>query len=292
MSRRQQASVSSVVQKHAAAKNPTIKLLGYALAGEGLARVVIDVSHNQHSREDHSLISESMSQLFENKLMPVSCSFMSVDKAPYTERIEGIVRVNTESVPLAAAKGFRSVSSNIFMDDEDKMWVLRKTEAGDLLVKNTGIEDHESLRHLLDVACSSGYSLSSEFKKSTTQLSDMQQQVGGGSYIQYVSSTSGEACFGFVVASVEDNKLLVLPQDAPADSEGEVVQREAVTKDFDTKDMPETAMSEQEQMDVAVSTSRGVVNVSTLLDYYKKVFARDAGYYAEFAKRVRAHSFM
>lgn len=292
MSRFQQTSVSSVVRKHASVKNPTIKLLGYALAGDGLARVVIDVAHNRDSREDHSLISQSMADLFENKLVPVSCSFASIDKAPYTERIEGVVRVNTQVVPMANAKGFRSVSSNIFMDEEDKMWVLRKTEAGEVLVKNTGIEDHESLRHLLDAACCSGYSLSSEYEKSTAQLTDMQRHVTGGSFIQYVSSTSGEAALGFVVASAEDDKLLVLPHDAPAESEGEVVGREAVTKDFDTKQLPETELSEQEQMDVAVSTSRGVVDVSTLLDFYKKVFARNPAYYTEFAKRVRQHAFL
>lgn len=294
MSRRMQSSVSSVASALSSEKRPTVSVLGYMLAGAGLARVTVEVAHNRHSREDHNLISESMGKLFENKLMAVSSSFKSVDKAPYTERIEGMVRVNTESVAFQdGMKGFRSMSSNIFMDDEENMWTLRKTEAGDILVKGTGIEDHESLRGLLDVVCSGGYSLSSEFKKAEAALAAAQACIRGGDFVQYVSENTGNVNFGFVVASDEaENKLIVLPLDAAPESEGEVVQKAAVVTSFDVESFPEPEMSEQEQMDQAVCAARGVVNLSTLLDYYKKVFARSPAFYAEFAKRARAHAFM
>lgn len=291
MSRRMQTSVSSVVAEHSRAKCPTVSVLGYALAGEGLARVVVEVAHNRFSREDHSFVGESLSQAFDNKLSPVQGSFRSIDKAPYTERIVGVMRINTESVPMEAAKGFRSVSSNIFMDEEDKMWVLRKTEAGDILVKNTGIEDHASLLGMLNVVCHSGHSLSSEFKLSESKVAAMQANVQGGSFVQYVSALDSRTKFGFVVASAEDEKLLVLPEDKSAE-EGEVVDRNAVVSEEDISDAPEVELSEQEKMDQAVSVSRGVVDVSTLLDFYKKVFARSPEYYAKFAERVRKHAFL
>jgi hypothetical protein len=65
-----------------------------------------------------------------------------------------------------------------------------------------------------------------------------------------------------------------------------------VTIDESTGEIQCVEMSEQEQMDQAVSVSRGVVDVSTLLDYYKKVFARSPEYYAKFAERVRKHAFL
>ena len=235
-----------------------------------------------------------MSKIFDNKLSCVCGSFHSVDKAPYTERIEGVVRVNTQSIAFQEGmKGFRSVSSNVFMDDEEKMWTLRKTEAGEVLVKGTGIEDHESLRGLLDVVCSGGYSLSSEYKKSTASLSAMQASIGGGDFVEFVSEASNDVQYGFVVASdAENGKLIILPTTAAPESEGEVVEKAAVTQKFDTESFPEPEMSEQEQMDQAVCAARGVVNLSTLLDYYKKVFARSPQFYAEFAKRARGHAFM
>lgn len=285
-----QTSVSSVVNKHAAEKCPTIKVMGYALAGEGLARVTVEVAHNRDSRENHDLVMQSVSKAFDNKLSPVAGSFRSIDKAPYTERVVGVVRINTQAVPVDAAQNMRSVSSNIFMDDEDKMWVLRKTEAGDILVKNTGIEDHDSLRSLMDVVCSGGFSLSSEFARSESKVDTMQANVRGGSYIQYVSSASTETKFGYVVAEADGEKLIVLPQDGSSE-EGEVVDRAAVVEEYNVEDAPQPEMSEQEQMDEAVSISRGVVDLSMLLSFYKKVFARSGKYYDEFAKRVRGHAF-
>lgn len=290
-SNRFQQSVSSVVAQHAQEKCPTVSVLGYSLAGEGLARVTVEVAHNQHSRENHSLVSESLSRIFDNKLAAVSGSFMSIDKAPYTERLSGVVRVNTQAVPMSAQHGFRSVSANIFMDDEDKMWVLRTTDAGDILVKSTGIEDHDSLRGLLNVVCSSGHSLSSEFRQTELSVSTMQQDITGGDFVQYVSVHSNETKFGYVVASTDDGKLIVLPSDESAE-EGEVIDTAALVKKEDVEDAPEPEMSEQEKMDAAVSVSRGVIDMSTLLDYYKKVFSRSGTYYSEFAKRVRAHSFL
>lgn len=289
MSRMMQTSVSSVVERHAVDKVPTVKVLGYTLAGEGLAHIVAEVAHTRDSRENHALVGESLSRVFENKLTAVACSFLSIDKAPYTERIAGVVRVNTQVAP-ANAPGFRSVSSNIFMDDEEKMWVLRKTEAGDILVKSTGIEDHHSLKGLLDVVCSGGYSLSSEFRAAQTSLSKMRQSIAGGDFVHYVSQHSADTKFGYVVASDVEGKLIILPQDGSSE-EGEVVDPAAVVNKVDVADAPEPEMSEQEKMDQAVSVSRGVVDMSTLLSFYKKVYARSGPYYNELAKRIRAHAF-
>lgn len=291
MSNRHQQSVSSVVAQHSAVKQPTVTVLGYALAGDGMARIVAEISHNRFSRDDHTLVSESLSKMFENRMSTVHGSFRSIDKAPYTERVVGMVRVNTDAIPMSAAKNFRSVSSNIFMDDEEKMWVLRKNESGDILVKNTGIEDHDSLRKLLDVVCHSGHSLSSEFRTAEASISSMQNRVAGGSYVQYVSAHGVDTRFGYVVAATDDDKLIVLPagDEAP---EGEVVDRNAVVSECDTADAPDIKMSEQENMDDAVSVSRGVVGVSTLLDFYKKVYGRSGNYYEELAKRIRGHAFM
>jgi hypothetical protein len=49
-SNRFQQSVSSVVREHSARKLPTVTVMGFALAGEGLARITAEVAHNQFSR--------------------------------------------------------------------------------------------------------------------------------------------------------------------------------------------------------------------------------------------------
>lgn len=288
---RKQMSVSSVVQSHTSERLPTVSILGYALAGDGLARVVVEVAHNRASREDHNLVLQSLSKTFDNKLVGVSGSFHSVDKAPYTERVEGIVRINTQAVAVTEKMtGFRAMSSNIFMDEEEHMWTLRKTESGDILVKNTGIEDHESLRNLMDVACCSGFSLSSEFQRATSSISAMQNSVEGGDFVEYVSTASGSVRYGFVVAAADEDKLIVLPVDDP-DIDGEVIEKDAVTGVQDSDDFPDTDISEQEEMDVAVSTSRGVVDINVLVEYYRKVYGHNQKFFNELVSRIKGHAF-
>lgn len=274
-------------------RRPSVQVLGHHVFAPGLARVLVDVVHTSESRDNHAEVVAAIEQVFDNQLSCVCGSFHSVDKAPYSERISGVVRVNAQAIPYTEdIKGFRSLSTNIFMDEEEKMWALRRTDAGDLLVKSTGIEDHDSLRGLLDVVCSNNRSLSSAHRAEIASLSSLHQSVEGGDFVQYVSESSQSLRLGYVVATdPKDGKLLVLASDAPVDSEGETIDRQAITASFDQSEFPATKLSEQEQMDIAVSAARGVVDISAILAYYKKVFARGPAFYEQFAQRVRSHAF-
>ena len=287
MLRSTSSAVSQITKQHAR-KLPSVNILGFKTVGNGLARIVAEVAHTQNSRNDHATIGQSLSKLFDNKLVAVAGSFKSLEKAPYTERVEGFVSVNQQIQPYTEGmQGLRSVSSNMFMDDEEKMWVLRKTEAGDVLVKSTGIEDHEDLSKLLNACCSSGYSLSSGARKHEAEIAQFQGNVQGGDFIKYVSVSTGEARIGFAVASTEDG-LIVLP----TDGEEEEIPKEAVVEQYDAEDLPEDTPSESESAEINVAIARGSVDIKFMLDYYKRVFQRSPAYYAEFAKRVRSHAFL
>lgn len=287
MLRSTSAAISQITKQHAK-DLPGVAILGFKTVGNGLARIVAEVTHNQNSKADHSKVSASLSRLFGGKLTAVASSFKSIEKAPYTEKIDGFVSVNTEVQPyVEGMQGLRSVSSNMFMDDEEKMWVLRKTESGDLLVKSTGIEDHHDLANLLNSCCHSGFSLSSAGRQHDAGIEQFQSSVQGGDFIKYVSLSTGEAKVGFAVASTEEG-LIVLP----TDGEGEEIPKEAVVEKYNSEDLPEDTPSESESAEIGVAIARGTANIEFMLDYYKRVFARSPAYYKEFEKRVRSHSFM
>lgn len=286
----QHRAISAIAVARSSEKLPTIEVLGFSLAGDGLARVVANVVHNRFSRDNHDLVAQSMMRMFDNKLVPVQGSFSSVEVAPLTEKITGVIRVNTQAVAFDGEdKAFRSVSSNIYMDKEDKMWVLRKSASGNLLVKATGIEDDQALADLLDAHCCSGFSLSSEGKAADARVEAFQQGIQGGDFIDYVSA-AGDVVSGFVVASVSGSDELVVI--SAADQEDEAIKRSAVIASYKTDEFPDVEMSEQEEMDTAVAASRGAVDIPHLLAYYKKVYIRSPAFFKEFEKRVRAHNFM
>ncbi len=56
-------------------------------------------------------------------------------------------------------------------------------------------------------------------------------------------------------------------------------------------EFPEDEMEEAESLSASVSSARGVTSIAEIAAYYKRVFARNKGYYAEFMKRFRGHKF-
>lgn len=286
-------SLSAVVAKRSSESIPVTSIIDFSIIGNGMARVVMDITHNRFSRDNHGLVAQAISQSFDNKLAPVEHSFDSMSKSPVGERITGVIRVNTEAIPVedATKRGFKSVSANIFFDTEDKMWSLQKSASGDVLIKNTGIEDEGALRDLLGLQCmaAGARSLSNYEGNVMKSLSAAQEAAEGGDFVDFINA-AGQVQSGFiVVSSADDKEVLVL---GVTDDEPVEISRSSVLQRHDLSQFPDTEFSEQEQVEHTISTSRGAVDVNFLLDYYKKVYRRSPEFYKKFADRVRSHAFM
>jgi hypothetical protein len=185
--------------------------------------------------------------------------------------------------------GFKAVASNMFMDDEKDMWVLRKTEAGGLLVKTTGIDDDMSLVGMLDAVASDGFRNSPEFGRMTAMASSIEHAVAGGDFVSYVNNDNRVVC-GFVVASVEGtDEIVALPVGA---TEGETIKKAAVTEIHAQTDFPQHQPTGEEEAETVVAAARGAIDLNFILDYYKKVYARSPQYFDMLAQRFQSHQFM
>jgi hypothetical protein len=296
MNRRYATSVSAVVDG-ALSRTPTVNMLSYSMVGKGMVRVICDVIHTSESRENHELVAASIKNKLQGKLEPVLGSFSSVDKGPFSERITGVVAAIKESflADESTMKGFTSLAANMFIDEERDMWVLRKSKAGNLLVKANGVEDALDLINLMEGLCSmSAHGNSAQHRNLMSQSSVASKSAKGGDFVSYVNAEN-QLAFGFVVASVleepgkEAAQSLILPTDA---ADAEVVDNAAIVDVEDQDSLPEVEMSEQEHMDDAVAAARGSSSVQVLLDYYKRVYARRPKFYEQFAARIRQHAFV
>jgi hypothetical protein len=287
-----QAAIASVLPQ-----SPIINVLSFDLAGEGRARVVCSVSHAGNSREDHSSVIKALRAKFNGKMEAVAGSFSHLSKGKYQDEITGIMAVVRESMPLnpEGMTGFKAVASNMFMDEEEHMWVVRKSAAGDLVVKTTGIDDDLSLISLMREACSSAAASvanSASMKKLVAQASAVSSAVKGGDFITYINANN-ELTAGFAVALCNDEakpdvkQVLVLP----TDGDEELVHANAIVDIHDESELPEHQETDSERVDAAVASARGEVSLQMMLDYYKRVFARSPAYYKEFAARLKQHAF-
>ncbi len=286
--KRHQGNLAAIVAGTMAAA-PVVEIKNFALAGAGLARITVEVTHNTASRADHSVVASAIEARLDGRMTAVAGSFDILEQGQYTDRLSGIVSVKRQAVPVGdtCPAGFRAMASNMFMDDESDMWVLRKTEAGGLLVKTTGIDDDMTLVGLLEANCSAGFRNSPDYGRVTASSQALANSVEGGQYVSYVT-IDNLISHGFVVASVADSdEVVVLPQSG----EEEIIKRAAVTEVHAQDDFPQVEPSAEEKVEEVVASARGEVDLSFLLEYYKKVFARSPAYFAAFAQRARSHQF-
>lgn len=279
------AFIDNVATSNSTAE-PTVEIRGYKIAGEGMARVVADVFHTAESRADHALVIKVLNKKLKNAMVAVANTFKSVDRSEFVERITGLLSVNKQSVVVSGEmKGFRAIASNMFMDEEEGMWVLRKTEAGDILIKSTGVEDDTSLVGLLQSVCSAGGNQATTFASLSAYSAP---RVQGGDCVTYIG-VDNKSTLGFVVATVADSSDIIVQAFGVADPE--TITNDAITEVHDTEEMPDDEAGVEENVDVAVASARGVSSLADIAAYYKRVFARNPKYYAEFAKRLNSHKF-
>lgn len=289
MQHRSHASLSAAIAGARAAQ-PTVEIKSYALAGDGMARVLVEVTHTEESRKNPAVIAEAIKGRLNNQMEAVAGSFNTVEKGSFTERLTGIVSTIRKMIPVTEEnmKGFRATAANMFMDEEKEMWALHKTQAGQILVQTTGIGDDMSLVNLLDSCSSAGFRNSPEYGRLSAMASAVSNQATAGDFVSYVNFDNSIS-HGFVVVTAADtDDVLVLPVGA---QEGEAVKRAAITQVHAQDEFPAHEQTSDEQVETVVASARGI-SVDFLLDYYKKVYARNPKFYEAFAQRLRSYQFM
>lgn len=269
---------------------PTVDIQHYAGAGSGLARFVARVVHTAASRKNSALVSEAIRNKFNGQLQAVAGSLRIEDKGPVSDTISGVVSVVRESVAIASSEdmtGFRAVASNMYLDDEERMWTLNTTAAGNLMVRTTGIDDdHALIGHLSAVASSAR--TAQEGERLQAVASAIQSKIEGGKFVSYVNHNN-EIAHGFIVVTASDEPVaVVLPM---GQGDAEQVALTAVTEVHEVSSDVLPVLTEDEQVQISIASARGAVNMEMMLDYYRRVFARSDEYFNAFADRLRSHSF-
>lgn len=266
---------------------PTIRVRQHRRCGAGQARVVLDVAHTSISRSNPEEVARAFYDKFNGRLAVVPGSFRSISSSPVAEVLTGVVAVARDVIAVGAnTKGFRCLSSNMFVDDESNIWTLQPSKAGDLMVRSTGIEDDLELAQMMRAHCGAANVGTADMQRISSYSSSVTSAIQGGSLVTYVGANSSVK-FGIVLASDDEaGAAIVLPY---GEDEEEVVDFDAVVDAQDAEAGLE--LTPEEEVQESISSARGV-DINYLKEFYKKVYARGAEFYKEFEKRVNAHAFM
>lgn len=273
-------SISSAVDNTKTGK-PTVQIKHTALAGAGLARVVVSVIHSGNSRENTAAIISQLNAITGNKLRAVAGTFQKVEGGRFGDTLVGMMAVNKQVKPYKEnIEGFKCVASNQFMDTEKSMWFLEETASGKMLVKQTDEDRIEGMKEMLSSLCSG-----TAFKAEASA----RVSAKGGDYVSYVTQ-SGTLATGFVLAEVaDDDKVLVLPQGA---TEFVEVPNDAVNLKVDAVELVEALPEEAEEPHEIVAAARGRTGIQEMIEYYRRLYGRHSEFFNALVERINRLSYM
>lgn len=261
------------------------------LFNDGYARVIASVTHTTASRENHELVLESLSAAIGSKMRPIEGSFQVLSSNKVGDVITGIITANPETVAYdeAVASNFKAVAGNMFMDDEENMWALRKTEAGDLLVKSRGADDADVISDLMTSLSSAGVgSMSFEAKAQVQRENGVRSELQGGDFITFVNPQTETVEFGAVVASAFDDngrQLGTMAVQSSAGGETVILDRNMALAKFADVDYNDEGLVDEQTVE---ANAHSLEEISA---YYQRVFQRDPSYFEKFMERWMNHVF-
>ena len=262
------------------------------LSNEGYARITASVTHVGGSRANHELVMESLSHSLGAKLRPVLGSFHVLASNKVGDTITGIISANPETVAYdeAVANNFKAVAGNMFMDEEEQLWALRKTEAGDLLVKSRGKDDADVIADLM-TSLSSADVGTMAYESVASAKKDISARAGleGGDFITFVNPETESVEFGAVVAHVCDDRGQdmgqIAVQSAEASAAPVTIDRGMALGKFNDVDYSDDGLVDENTVEANAHS------LDEIAAYYQRVFQRDPSYFEKFMERWMNHAF-
>lgn len=262
---------------------PSLKLVNVTKINDKYARVTGTIRATASAEQ----LIASVTRLGD-RLQAVAGTFVKVNKTGLHNTVEGIVTVHQERVALTDANSdsFKAVSSSMYLDDEEKIWNLKRTPAGDILIRaNTGDED-EVLNGMMKCVASNVAS-DRDLVRQMSDCDASRQSIQGGDLAMFVGRED-KVVMGFVVAAVAnaDGSDAGLAMVTRSMEDVEMIDRNQVVSFVRGAEL-ELPQDEA----VKALASGGRVDMDFIADYYRRVFMRDPAYFEKFMERFNNHVF-
>lgn len=248
----------------------------------GLGIVVARIVHDR----DYKVGAEcaaSISAALNNEFFPVEGAMMTVATTSNSTFVRAIVSKAQEILPASELKTMQSVSANMYMDKEEKLWSLRSSESGDILVRSAEMNDMDELVDMIHSVSSTQYIMETQFPdihKNLMQQDAYRAATIGGDMVSFVSNSSVQT--GFVAAQVEDEGRL---EYAVVDKEGEVhsISSQQILARLEGGELDCWP-------DLSISMSANI-DTNKLVEYYSQVFRYSPDYLAKIEQIILSHGF-
>ena len=275
-------SVSAAI-RNLASEGPTFNLQRVTQIGDRFARVLGTVS----AQATPDQIRNSLRKL-NNKLTPIQGSFRALSSNGVTQSVEGIVGIISERIVLSDENKdhFKAVAGNMYMDDEERLWSMKKTEAGDILIKSHASDDMEVMTKLMSCVASTSVGMQ-EAEPVSRNLHAALAGIQGGDLVSFVNPDNAVVDMGFAIASVKN-------EDGSDTGKLAVVDRNDNVFQLDRNMVIAAVSGEEIEFDPTEemeAVAAGNFSMEFIKDYYRRMFIRRPDYFEAFWKRFSSHAF-
>lgn len=225
--------------------------------------------------EASSVISKSLG----GKVIPVADSFTVLASNAVSDLITGFVVPLRTSKPFNPEDNMRAMAGNMFMDEEEHLWKLQKTEAGDVLVRSH-VDNADEIRVMMQSLCSAVSNVTAQENEGMiAQFTKNISEIAGGTDVLFVDPETHVVTPAVVLASVEDVPNTV----AVAGAFGScAISRDLLVCATAFDGLEDDAAKELESQSSSFT-------LADITEYYRKVFQRRPEYFEAFMTRWRSH---
>lgn len=252
------------------------------------------ITSQSHDCIDAETAAIALQAATDHNMVAIAGSGQVLEHTPYRTTVRAMMAVASEAIPYQEnMAGFSSVSSNVYMDSQEKIWSLRESESGKVLVRSHVIDDQEEIAALLD-SCSNvdAATLNGRDREFFQSVSNAQAPIYAQAADVVEFAHMGQLQFGVVVAShIDENEqpvdgCTVLPYGA--DAAVSVSSVNILTNHGDLVKSDQNPEGYEEPADEFVSASS---TADDMVAYWKQVYGHYPQFWKKFEQRIRSYKF-
>lgn len=246
------------------------------------------VAHVTHAKGEN--IADNLPAMLgaatDRQFVSVSGSVTILDAGRTDTYVRAIMQQTRDVRPASDSVGMRSVSANMYMDEQEHLWTLRSQNGSDVLVRSSDMNNSEELMDMI-ASCSSVTNQGGLRSHNPSVYRKLQEYMvalsssNGGDMVSFVED--GKTHVGFVAARIQDEgKTTFLTVDKDGESR-------SISSDQMIAMLDGDQLTEFPDLNVSLSSA---VDIDRLLSYYSQVFRYSPEYYARVEDVIRNHAFV
>lgn len=253
------------------------------------------ITSNSFDCISNAEVALALQEVTGHNLVPIASCSKVIEHTPYKTTVRAFMSVASEAIPYVdGMEGFQSVSSNIYMDAEEKIWSLRQSESGKTLVRSHVIDDQAEIAELLN-ACSNVTDLTANSRDQgyfQAVASIVQDRANPADLVSFVAG--GVLQLGIVAATHENEQGMPLDTMTviACNAENAVsIDHANIVENFgdmvSSSSNPEGYAEPENEM---VSQS-GNASVEDIVSYWKRVYGHNTAFFAKMESQIRSYQF-